>query len=166
MRSATNWQTSGDSGGRARASARGVVLHCAEQGARQEELEKAAVGEAVVAVRRAGQEGGGAQLDVEIDRVAAVADLGAIDEGGEVAVVDLLAFAAPQFEGQGFEDAAQFVAAALAFGGADGRVVEPGVGVFEVERAGADGAATADRRGREPMMISMSWGRSARLLRL
>jgi hypothetical protein len=117
MRSATNWQTSGTA--RAGEGVGGVVLHCAEQGAPGRTRESCG-GRSGSSRQACGQEGGGAQLHVEIDRVAAVADLGAIHEGGEVAVVDLLAFAAPQFEGQGFEDAAQFVAAALAFGGADG----------------------------------------------
>ena len=108
----------------------------------QEKLQKAAVRKAVQPVGRARQEGCGAQLHVQLVGVELAAPVHTLfHQAEQVAVVDAVAHALPQQQGQFFQHGAQHGAGALALDGLE--LFQPLVGVGLVQHAGAQGLAAA-----------------------
>ncbi len=108
------------------------------QAAGNEEFEKALVRKAVVAVAAAYQESGGAQLQIDALVIQAGGEAWAVlaHQAGEVAVVQALVGARPERGGQRFEKQGDLARRELHFGQPQARVVEPLVGVDQVEGAG------------------------------
>ena len=107
------------------------------QAAGDEEFEKALVREAVKTVAAAHQEGGGAQFEIDALVVHAGGEVGAVfaHQTGEIAVVQALVGARPQRRGQGFEQHGHLLRRELHFRKPQAWVVEPLLGIDQVEGA-------------------------------